>query len=114
MQSALKQNWTDGTYNLKLFVSGKQFGVKKVKDGQEWSWRGSYEVDAATRVVTLKPKHGTTPDLAKSKKLKDKERATWTLTFAEDFASVTGTLDGVSVTLKTQEKDELADEDLDL
>jgi hypothetical protein len=80
--------------------------------GKEWTWRGKYSSDTGAKTITLLPSHSATPDLQKSKKLKNKGEEKWVLTGNDSFTEWTGTLAGSDTTLKLKEKPEAEDDDL--
>jgi hypothetical protein len=53
MKAALKKTWENPKWNVKFLPESNKFGVKKVEDGKEWTWRGSLVVDEAARTCTM-------------------------------------------------------------
>lgn len=56
MKAALKKTWENPKWNVKFLPESNKFGVKKVEDGKEWTWRGSLEVNETARTCTMTAK----------------------------------------------------------
>eukprot|EP01127_Copromyxa_protea_P004847 TRINITY_DN14668_c0_g1_i1.p2 TRINITY_DN14668_c0_g1~~TRINITY_DN14668_c0_g1_i1.p2 ORF type:complete len:116 (-),score=30.73 TRINITY_DN14668_c0_g1_i1:50-397(-) len=110
-RSLRKSVFGDDVFELQFFGEGL-FGLKKQEGGKEWSWRGKYNADAASNTLTLVPSHVATPEVPKSKKLKNKGEEKWVLKGNDDFTAWTGDLVGKPTTLKVKAAPAGDDDDL--